>query len=103
MPMKLAASTPRALFVVFANPKPEHEAEFNRWYDEVHGPDALGNGSFTALHRFRAIGPATAPPPTSHSGRPPTTRRPRPGPISPSARRKAFRSRFRAPRVSGSP
>ncbi|MEZ4279107.1 MAG: DUF4286 family protein [Myxococcota bacterium] len=55
--MKLEAATPRALFVVFANPLPEHEAEFNRWYDEVHGPDALGNGSFTALHRFRAVGP----------------------------------------------
>ncbi len=55
--MKLEAATPRALFVVFANPLPEHEAEFNRWYDEIHGPDALGNGSFTALHRFRAIGP----------------------------------------------
>lgn len=57
MKMKLEAATPRALFVVLANPLPEHEAEFNRWYDEVHGPDALGNGSFTALHRFRAVGP----------------------------------------------
>ncbi len=57
VPMKLEAPTPRALFVVFANPAPEHEAEFNRWYDEIHGPDALGNGSFTALHRFRAVGP----------------------------------------------
>ena len=57
MKMKLEAATPRALFVVFADPLPEHEAEFNRWYDEVHGPDALGNGSFTALHRFRAVGP----------------------------------------------
>lgn len=57
MKMKLDAPTPRALFVVFANPAPEHETEFNRWYDEVHGPDALENGSFTALHRFRAIGP----------------------------------------------
>lgn len=55
--MKLEAATPRALFVVFANPLPEHESEFNRWYDEIHGPDALGNGSFTALHRFRAVGP----------------------------------------------
>jgi hypothetical protein len=55
--MKLESTTPRALFVVFANPTPEHETEFNRWYDEVHGPDALANGSFTALHRFRATGP----------------------------------------------
>lgn len=57
LPMTLEAPTPRALFVVFANPAPEHEAEFNRWYDEIHGPDALENGSFTALHRFRAVGP----------------------------------------------
>lgn len=57
MPMKLEAPTPRALFVVFANPTRANEAEFNRWYDEVHGPDALENGSFTALHRFRATGP----------------------------------------------
>jgi hypothetical protein len=55
--MTLEAKTPRALFVVFANPTPEHEPEFNRWYDEIHGPDALGNGSFSALHRFRAKGP----------------------------------------------
>jgi hypothetical protein len=57
LPMTLEAPTPRALFVVFANPAAEHEVEFNRWYDEVHGPDALENGSFTALHRFRAVGP----------------------------------------------
>ena len=57
MHMQLDSRTPRALFVVFANPEPEHEAEFNRWYDEIHGPDALENGSFTAVHRFRASGP----------------------------------------------
>ena len=57
MHMQLDSRTPRAIFAVFANPAPEHEAEFNRWYDEIHGPDALENGSFTALHRFRAIGP----------------------------------------------
>lgn len=63
MRMQLAPSTPRTLFVVFANPTAEHEAEFNRWYDEVHGPDALANGSFLALHRFRATGPGPRPAP----------------------------------------
>jgi len=63
MRMQLPAATPRSLFVVFANPKPEHEAEFNRWYDEIHGPDALENGSFLAVHRFRAAGPGHRPAP----------------------------------------
>ena len=57
MRMQLDPRTPNSVFVVFANPTPEHEAEFNRLYDEIHGPDALENGSFTALHRFRAVGP----------------------------------------------
>jgi len=45
------------LFVVQAEPPAAREAEFHRWYDTVHGPDALGNGSFTALRRYRAAGP----------------------------------------------
>ena len=61
--MQLDAQTPRALFAVFANPEPEHAVEFNRWYDEIHGPDALENGSFTAVHRFRAVGPGHRPAP----------------------------------------
>jgi len=63
MRMQLDAQTPNSVFVVFANPTPEHEAEFNRWYDEIHGPDALENGSFLAVHRFRAIGPGHRPAP----------------------------------------
>jgi hypothetical protein len=46
-----------SLFVVLAEPSPEREAELNNWYDKVHGPDALENGSFNALHRYRAVGP----------------------------------------------
>jgi hypothetical protein len=63
MRMQLDPTTPNSVFVVFANPTPEHESEFNRWYDEIHGPDALGNGSFTAVHRFRATGPGHRPAP----------------------------------------
>lgn len=63
MRMSLPARTPNSVFVVLANPTPEHEAEFNRWYDEIHGPDALANGSFEAVHRFRASGPGHRPAP----------------------------------------
>lgn len=63
MRMNLSPTTPNSVFVVFANPKAEHEAEFNRWYDEIHGPDALENGSFLAVHRFRAAGPGPRPAP----------------------------------------
>ena len=49
------------LFVVVCEPPAEHEAEFNRWYDEVHGPDALENGSFHKMRRYRAVGPGYCP------------------------------------------
>lgn len=55
--MRLGADTPATLFVVLADPAPEVADEFQRWYDEVHGPDALGNGSFVALDRFEVAGP----------------------------------------------
>jgi hypothetical protein len=45
------------LFVVVCEPPAGKEAEFHDWYDNVHGPDALGNGSFTSLRRYRAVGP----------------------------------------------
>jgi hypothetical protein len=47
----------RTLFVVQADPPIEREAEFHQWYDEVHGPDAIGVGSFTRMSRYRAVGP----------------------------------------------
>jgi hypothetical protein len=46
-----------SVFVVLAEPSPEQEADFHHWYDQIHGPDAIENGSFTALHRYRAVGP----------------------------------------------
>jgi hypothetical protein len=46
-----------SVFVVLAEPSPEQEADFHDWYDKIHGPDALENGSFRALHRYRAAGP----------------------------------------------
>ncbi len=46
-----------SVFVVLAEPSPEQEADFHDWYDKIHGPDALENGSFSALHRYRVAGP----------------------------------------------
>jgi hypothetical protein len=46
-----------SVFVVLAEPSPEQEPDFHDWYDKIHGPDALDNGSFRALHRYRAAGP----------------------------------------------
>jgi hypothetical protein len=54
--MRLDPQTPSTVFVAFADPAPERDVEFNEWYDTIHGPDALANGSFTAMHRFRAVG-----------------------------------------------
>jgi hypothetical protein len=46
-----------SVFVVLAEPSPQQEADFHGWYDKIHGPDALENGSFSALHRYRVAGP----------------------------------------------
>jgi hypothetical protein len=57
MKLWLEAETPPTVFAVFADPPAGREQELQDWYETVHGPDAIGNGSFTALHRFRAVGP----------------------------------------------
>jgi hypothetical protein len=44
-------------FIVWSTPHAGREDEFNRWYDEVHLPDSVANGSFTAMHRYEAVGP----------------------------------------------
>jgi hypothetical protein len=44
-------------FIVWSTPHPGREDEFNRWYDEVHLPDSVANGSFSAMHRYEAVGP----------------------------------------------
>ena len=68
--MHLQPTTPSTLFVALADPPAERDDEFNEWYDTIHGPDALANGSFTAMHRFRAVGGGhRAAARTSRSGR----------------------------------
>jgi hypothetical protein len=44
-------------FVVWSTPDSEVTDEFQRWYNEVHLPDAIENGSFVAMHRYEAVGP----------------------------------------------
>ena len=47
----------RMAFIVWSTPHPGVGDEFHRWYDEVHLPDSIANGSFTAMHRYEAVGP----------------------------------------------
>jgi hypothetical protein len=46
----------RCLFAVFSNAGAAGEDALEKWYMEVHGPDAIENGSFSAVHRYRAVG-----------------------------------------------
>jgi hypothetical protein len=50
------ATAPASIFTVFCNPGTGGEEALAEWYMEIHGPDALANGSFDALHRYRALG-----------------------------------------------
>jgi len=49
--------TARMAFVVWSTPHQDATDEFERWYNEVHLPDAIENGSFVAMHRYEAVGP----------------------------------------------
>lgn len=49
--------TARMAFIVWSTPHPDAGEDFHRWYDEVHLPDAIENGSFVAMHRYEAVGP----------------------------------------------
>lgn len=49
--------TARMSFIVWSTPHPGIGDEFERWYNEVHLPDSIANGSFTAMHRYEAVGP----------------------------------------------
>jgi hypothetical protein len=45
---------PACVFLVFCNPGDEGDEALDHWYMKIHGPDALENGSFSALHRYEA-------------------------------------------------
>ena len=44
------------LVVMVDNLEPDRDADFNRWYDDVHVPDILSAGSFHWVSRYRAVG-----------------------------------------------
>jgi hypothetical protein len=39
-------------FMVFANPTPGEEDEFNRWYDRIHAPVMIETDDFISAQRF---------------------------------------------------
>lgn len=45
----------RGLLLVMMDVDPEHEEEFNRWYNEEHVPERLSIPGFISGRRFRAI------------------------------------------------
>src|SRR6266550_1056081 len=47
---------PACVFLVFCNPGDAGDEALDHWYMKIHGPDALENGSFQALHRYEACG-----------------------------------------------
>ncbi|TML19631.1 MAG: hypothetical protein E6G39_01335 [Actinobacteria bacterium] len=52
---------PRCVFMVFANPPADRVDELHHWYQVIHGPDAIENGSFNALRRYRCVSNPDAP------------------------------------------
>jgi hypothetical protein len=44
-------------FIVWSTPNPGIGDEYHTWYNEVHLPDAIENGSFVAMHRYESVGP----------------------------------------------
>lgn len=47
----------RYRWLVFTNCEPGGEAEFNRWYDEIHVPDLLRVPGIVAVSRGEVAGP----------------------------------------------
>lgn len=43
-----------ALLLVMIDIDPDHEDDFNRWYDEEHYPERLGLPGFLSARRFRS-------------------------------------------------
>ena len=46
---------PRGLLLVMMDIDPEHEAEFNEWYEKEHVPERLAVPGFISGRRFRAV------------------------------------------------
>ncbi len=51
---------PKCLLIVTAEVDPEIEADWNRWYDEVHLPAALACPGVRRGRRYLSVGPIVA-------------------------------------------
>ncbi len=49
------ASKGSGLLLVMMDIDPEHEEDFNRWYDEEHVPERKGIPGFLTARRYRAV------------------------------------------------
>lgn len=49
------AEQARGLLLVMMDIDPEHEDDFNRWYNEEHVPERLAIAGFVRARRFRAV------------------------------------------------
>jgi hypothetical protein len=47
---------PASVFLVYANPGPHGPEALAAWYMEIHGPDSILDGTFSALYRYEAAG-----------------------------------------------
>ncbi|MGH2583704.1 MAG: DUF4286 family protein [Dehalococcoidia bacterium] len=47
----------KSLLLVYTDVEPEHEEDFNRWYDDVHLPDVLSADGFISARRYKLQGP----------------------------------------------
>jgi hypothetical protein len=54
---RLRWNVARYKWLVFTNCAPGSDAEFNRWYDEVHVPDLLRVPGIVKVHRTSVAGP----------------------------------------------
>ena len=54
---------PTALYAVYSNPLPGHEADLHQWYEDVHIPDSFDAGLFQSVRRYRSLDPADTPRP----------------------------------------
>ena len=50
-------ANPHGLITVWLDVGPEHEEEFNDWYETVHLPDLLSVEGLVAAQRFQLTGP----------------------------------------------
>jgi hypothetical protein len=51
---------PASVFLVYANAGPDGPEALAEWYMDIHGPDSIRDGTFSALYRYEAVGPYAA-------------------------------------------